>query len=209
MLVVDDGSTDRTRQTAIDAGARVATLPVNCGYGAALQTGFMYSRQEGFSFVAQMDSDGQHLGSFMPAVLEPILAGEADLAIGSRFLNEDGHYEPTIARRVGMEFFGRVASFLMRQPITDPTSGYQAMTSQVAEMYCSEIFPSDYPDADVLVLMHRLGMRIREVPVQMLVGKGPSMHDGHRSIYYVYKMTLSILLNLIRGMKSNPADAGA
>ena len=173
-------------------------MPVNCGYGVALQAGFKYAAREGYDLVAQMDADGQHLARFLPAVLAPIRARTADLVVGSRFLDGDGHYEPSLARKVGMELFGRIASLIMRQPVTDPTSGYQAMNGKVVELFCTGVYPGDFPDADVLVLLHRAGFSVKEVPVQMRTYDGPSMHGGHGSIYYVYKMLLSIGLNLLR-----------
>ena len=203
VLVVNDGSADRTARNALAAGARVLSLPLNCGYGVALQAGFKYAAREGYEFVAQMDADGQHLARFLPDVLGPVSEGEADLVVGSRFLDGDGHYQPSVARKVGMELFGRIASLIMRQPVTDPTSGYQAMNARVVDLFCTAVYPGDFPDADVLVLLHRAGFTIREVPVQMRTYDGPSMHGGHGSIYYVYKMFLSIGLNLLR-----PANSG-
>jgi glycosyltransferase involved in cell wall biosynthesis len=203
ILVVDDGSSDSTATAALRAGARVLRLRLNCGYGVALQAGFKYASRHGYELVAQMDADGQHLGRYLPDVLGPVSSGEADLVVGSRFLDGDGHYQPSVARKVGMELFGRIAALIMRQPVTDPTSGYQAMNAKVVELFCTAVYPSDFPDADVLVLLHRSGFTVAEVPVQMRTYDGPSMHGGHGSIYYVYKMFLSIGLNLFR-----PASSG-
>lgn len=97
-----------------------------------------------------------------------------------------------------MEIFGRIASVVMRQTVTDPTSGYQAMNSRVTRFFCSGVYPTDFPDADVLILLHRSGFRILEVPVRMRMYDGPSMHGGHGSFYYVYKMFLSIFLTMLR-----------
>lgn len=203
VLVVDDGSSDGTGPAASAAGAKVLTLRINCGYGVALQAGYKYAVRHGFDLVAQMDADGQHLAEFLPKMLELVGSGEADLVVGSRFLDGDGHYRPSLARRVGMELFGRVASLAMRQPVTDPTSGYQAMNAKVTRFFCSGVYPTDFPDADVLILLHRSGFRIIEVPVQMRMYDGPSMHGGHGSIYYVYKMFLSILLTMLRPAASS------
>jgi hypothetical protein len=86
----------------------------------------------------------------------------------------------------------------MRQHVSDPTSGYQAMRTEVASFFCSDVYPADYPDADILILLHRSGFRVTEVPVQMEMPTGKSMHAGHKSLYYVYKMFLSILVTLMR-----------
>lgn len=198
VLVVDDGSSDETRSVAASAGATVLALRINCGYGVALQAGYKYAVRHGYELVAQMDADGQHLAEFLPAMLESVKVGESDIVVGSRFLDGDGHYRPSLARRLGMELFGRIASVVMRQPVTDPTSGYQAMNSRVTRFFCSGVYPTDFPDADVLILLHRSGFRVTEVPVRMRMYDGPSMHGGHGSVYYVYKMFLSILLTMLR-----------
>lgn len=198
VLVVDDGSTDGTRHVAAEAGAVVLGLRVNCGYGVALQAGYKFAVRHGYELIAQMDADGQHLAEFLPGMLDLVARGEADLVLGSRFLDGDGHYRPSLARRVGMELFGRIASLVMRQPVTDPTSGYQAMNARVTRFFCSGVYPTDFPDADVLILLHRSGFRVKEVPVKMRMYDGPSMHGGHGSVYYVYKMFLSIFLTMLR-----------
>jgi glycosyltransferase involved in cell wall biosynthesis len=198
VLVVDDGSADATADVAARAGARVLRLPVNSGYGVALQTGYKYAVRHGYRIVAQMDADGQHRAGFMPELLHHVERGEADIVIGSRFLDNDGHYQPSRARKIGMGIFSRMASRIMRQHVSDPTSGYQVMRIDVARFFCTDVYPADYPDADILILLHRSGFRVAEVGVQMRMPTGKSMHSGHRSLYYVYKMLLSILVTLLR-----------
>jgi len=207
VLTVDDGSKDGTRDQAMEAGVKVLSHPFNLGYGIALQTGYKYALTKGFEIVVQMDGDGQHDPSFLPDLLAVIQKGEADIAIGSRFLpvkgkgggSEHPPYRPPFLRRLGMKFFGTIASLLIRQKITDPTSGFQAMNRRVLEWVSSDTFPFDYPDADVIIMLHRAGFRIREVPVQMFENVGKkSMHSGWKPLYYVFKMCLSILVTLMR-----------
>jgi glycosyltransferase involved in cell wall biosynthesis len=198
VLVVDDGSSDDTSQAARRAGAAVIRLPVNLGYGAALQTGYKWAVRRGCQLVGQLDADGQHSPEHLPAMFEKLRHEQADVVIGSRFLDRDGHYRPSAARKVGIALFSRVASVIMRQHITDPTSGLQVMRLPVARFFCTEVYPSDYPDADILILLHRSGFQVREVAVQMSPPPGKSMHSGHRSLYYMYKMWLSILVTLLR-----------
>jgi glycosyltransferase involved in cell wall biosynthesis len=198
VLVIDDGSADATAASARAAGAKVLRLPVNSGYGVALQSGYKYAVRHEYGTVAQMDADGQHRAEFMPQLLMRVEDGSADIVIGSRFLDGDGHYQPSRARRIGMGMFSRMASRIMRQHVTDPTSGYQVMRIDVARFFCSDVYPADYPDADILILLHRSGFRVAEVGVQMRMPTGKSMHSGHRSLYYVYKMLLSILVTLLR-----------
>lgn len=198
ILVVDDGSSDATSVAARREGAAVLCLPVNLGYGAALQAGYKWAVRRGYEMVGQLDADGQHSPEYLPAMLEKLHSEQADVVIGSRFLDRDGHYQPSAARKVGIALFSRVASLIMRQHITDPTSGLQVMRLPVAMFFCTEVYPSDYPDADILILLHRSGFRVREMAVQMSPPLGKSMHSGHRSIYYMYKMWLSILVTLLR-----------
>lgn len=198
ILVVDDGSADETADRAASAGAHVLRLPLNSGYGAALQAGYKYATRARYGVVAQMDADGQHSASFLPRLLEELESTGADVIIGSRFLDRDGHYTPSMARKLGMGIFGRLASMLMRQHVSDPTSGYQVLRISVARFFCTDVYPADYPDADILVLLHRSGFRVREVGVQMKMPSGKSMHSGHRSLYYVYKMALSMFVTVLR-----------
>lgn len=198
ILVVDDGSSDGTSLAARRAGATTVCLPVNLGYGAALQTGYKWAVRQGYTLVGQLDADGQHSPEHLPAMFEKLDNEQADVVIGSRFLDGDGHYRPSAARKFGIALFSRVASLIMRQNITDPTSGLQVMRLPVARFFCTEVYPSDYPDADILILLHRSGFSVREVAVQMGPPPGKSMHSGHRSFYYMYKMWLSILVTLLR-----------
>jgi glycosyltransferase involved in cell wall biosynthesis len=164
----------------------------------ALQSGYKYAVRHGYGTVAQMDADGQHKARYMPELLELLRTGQADIVIGSRFLDGDGHYQPSRARKIGMGIFSRMASRIMRQHVSDPTSGYQVMRIDVARFFCTDVYPADYPDADILILLHRSGFRVAEVGVQMRMPTGKSMHSGHRSLYYVYKMLLSILVTMLR-----------
>lgn len=198
VLVVDDGSADETSREAREAGAIVVRLPVNSGYGAALQTAYKYAVRGGYDLVGQIDADGQHRAEYLPVMIEALGGGGADVVIGSRFLDRDGHYTPSAARKVGIALFSRLATLLTRRHITDPTSGFQVMRISVARFFCTDVYPADYPDADILVLLHRSGFDVAEVPVQMRPSPGVSMHSGHRSLYYVYKMLLSLLVTMLR-----------
>ena len=198
ILVVNDGSSDRTEQRALAGGAKVISHPFNMGYGVALQTGYKYARKYGFDYVLQMDGDGQHNPQYLRALLTGLKEGKVDVVIGSRFLREGGYHVPLL-RRMGMLLFGFIASRISGQKITDPTSGYQALGRRVIEFYTHDAFPGDYPDADVLVMLHRAGLRVQEVPVAMRPNSnGRSMHSGLKPLYYIYKMLLSIGLNLMR-----------
>ena len=198
VLVIDDGSGDQTAAEAADAGAILLSLPVNSGYGAALQTGYEFGVRNGYGIVGQIDADGQHRAEYLLEMLMALEEQGADVIIGSRFLNRDGHYRPSLARAVGIGLFARITSLITHQHVSDPTSGFQLMRIDVARFFCSDVYPTDYPDADILILLHRAGYRVREVAVQMRPSPGKSMHSGLSSPYYVIKMILSILVTLLR-----------
>jgi glycosyltransferase involved in cell wall biosynthesis len=185
----------------------VASHAVNLGYGTALQTGYRYALRHGYAAVLQLDADGQH----DPASIPPLVAAleRADVVVGSRFL-EPGSYRPPPSRRAGMWLFGRVASWLCRQRVTDPTSGFQAISREALRFYAHERYPVDFPDADVLAMVARSGLRLAEVPVRMLASPGgKSMHSGVlKPLYYVMRMTLALLLVPLRRERRPGGEAG-
>jgi glycosyltransferase involved in cell wall biosynthesis len=176
----------------------VVSHPFNLGYGVAIQTGYKFALQKNYDFVVQMDGDGQHDPAYIPDLLAPVMAGDTDFALGSRFLGEES-YSPSLVRQVGMAIFCRIVSMLIGERITDSTSGFQAFNNRVIGFFTSEVFPCDYPDADMLLTLHRADFRIREVPVRMYASAtGKSMHTGLKPLYYIFKMLLSILVTLLR-----------
>jgi len=200
VLVVDDGSADATADEARAAGAVVAIHAVNLGYGAALQTGYRYALRHGYDAVLQLDADGQHAPESIPRLVEAL--ERADVVVGSRFL-EEGSYRPPLARRLGIWLFGRVGSLLSGRRLTDPTSGYQAISREALQFYAHERYPADYPDADVLAMGVRAGLRLEEVPVVMRASPdGKSMHGGlWKPLYYVFRMSLALFMVPLRSEK--------
>jgi glycosyltransferase involved in cell wall biosynthesis len=192
VLVVDDGSCDDTAGASRRHGAHVVSHVFNLGYGAALQTGYKIAERGGYAFVVQMDADGQHDPSDVPLLLEPLVSGRADVAIGSRFVAPTG-YRMDVARSAGRVFFQRLLRAVGGPHIADPTSGFQALTRPAFRFCCEDFFPPDFPDIDVLLTLHRRGFRLLEVPVEMAPNPAehPSMHGGMRAVYYAYKMLLS------------------
>ncbi|MCC7354182.1 MAG: glycosyltransferase family 2 protein [Anaerolineae bacterium] len=199
IVVVDDCSRDGTARAARAASAIVLRHPVNLGDGAARQTGFKYAQQGNYDWVVQLDGDGQHRPESIPHLLAPILDGSADLVIGSRFLGAEG-YQVQASRRLGQFLFGAIASLVTRQQITDPTSGFRALSRKVVNYFCTDVYPQQYPDADVLITAYYAGFRLKEVPAQMRQSTtGQTIHRGLRPLYYIYKMGLSIFVTLLRG----------
>jgi glycosyltransferase involved in cell wall biosynthesis len=203
ILVVNDGSLDDTASVAQNAGAEVITLPFNLGYGVALQTGYKYALEKGYEYLLQMDGDGQHDPAYIHDLLKAVKSGETDVAIGSRFSSKgtNGTYRAGVLKRIVMKLFALITSALIRQRITDATTGYQAMNRRVLKFCVRDLYPVDFPDADVLLMLYRAGFRIKEVPVVMHQSKNTKpMHHGIVPLYYVFKMFLSIFVELLRAM---------
>lgn len=198
ILVINDGSTDSTAAVASASGAVVVSHAFNMGYGVAIQSGYKYACSNDYDFIVQIDGDGQHDPSCIPVLLKPVIEGKVDFTLGSRFLGES-NYRPHWARSLGMYLFNKLVSWQTRQQITDSTSGYQAFNRDVIRFFTSEAFPNDYPDADVLMTLHRAGFTITEIPVRMFSNTtGKSMHSGIKPLYYVFKMFLAISVILLR-----------
>jgi glycosyltransferase involved in cell wall biosynthesis len=194
IIVIDDGSSDDTAQKAKGAGAIVLSHSANLGYGAALKTGFTFVlRYCKEPFIMTFDADGQHDPAYLEALLDPLRKGEADYGIGSRFLSGETSGTPA-ARKIGSKVFSIATSILTRQKITDPTSGMLALTRNVAKIFASKFFPLDFPDADVLIMLSRMGYSLKEVPVRMRPARrAGSMHAGiFKPAYYILKMSVSM-----------------
>lgn len=197
IVVVDDGSTDHTADVARERGARVVRLPFNLGIGGAVQTGFRYAWEHDFDVAVRVDGDGQHDPSELDAVLAPVLAGEADVAVGSRFIGGAG-YRSSRSRRIGIRLLAFAVSALTRQRITDPTSGFQAANRRGIRLFAAD-YPHDYPEAEAAVMVSRHALRLREVPVAMRAREsGRSSITAVQSVYYMVKVVLAIFVALFR-----------
>jgi glycosyltransferase involved in cell wall biosynthesis len=197
ILVIDDGSKDGTFAEASRAGATVVSLPYNLGIGGAVQTGYQYAHENGFDVAVQVDGDGQHDPRDIPSLLEPILAGKADLVIGTRFRG-DRIYRASFARRIGIRILSAVVSLMVRQRVTDPTSGFRAANKRAIRLFAVD-YPRDYPEAEANVVVHRHGMRMAEVPVAMRTRSGGrSSITIFRSVYYMVKVCLALLISMFR-----------
>jgi glycosyltransferase involved in cell wall biosynthesis len=167
LVVIDDGSTDRTAAVAAAAGANVLTLPFNLGIGGAVQTGYQYALEKGFDLAVQVDGDGQHDPGEIASLLEPILDGQADMVVGTRFATAGG-YRGTRVRRVGIRLFAAIVSLIVRARVTDTTSGFRAVNRKAIRLFAAD-YPPDYPEAEATVLLARHKLRMVEVPMQMRV----------------------------------------
>lgn len=198
ILVIDDGSRDATAQEARAAGGMVVSLPFNLGIGAAVQTGFQYAQSHQYEMAVQIDGDGQHDASFLEKIVEPLRSDEADMVVGSRFLEKSGGYRSSFSRRVGINFFVHLINALTGVKVNDPTSGYRAYNKKMISLF-SEYYPHDFPEPEAIVVTQQAGGRIVEIPVVMRAREaGSSSIRYFKTLYYMVKVTLAILLHMIR-----------
>ena len=199
VLIIDDGSRDRTREIAINGGIKTLAHPFNMGYGVTIQTGYKYAVRYDYDVVVQFDGDGQH----DPRSIKPLLAAleelDADVVIGSRFL-KGGGYDAPFVRKIGIRFFSEIASFITGQEFTDSTSGLQTLNKRAFTFFSKmDNFPYDYPDADTIITLCFAGFKVREIPVLMHDRmKGQSMSSGLKTLVYVTKMLIAIFITLIK-----------
>jgi glycosyltransferase involved in cell wall biosynthesis len=197
IVVVDDGSVDRTAAAAAGKGAQVVRLPFNLGIGGAVQTGFRFAFENGFQLAVRVDGDGQHDPAELPKLLEPVLAGEADIVVGSRFAARGG-YRSSRSRRVGITILARVVSLLVRQRVTDPTSGFQALNRHAIALFAAD-YPHDYPEVEATVMVFKHRLRLKEVPVRMRERvAGRSSIGALAAVYYMIKVLLAIVVAMFR-----------
>ncbi len=200
VLVVNDGSRDRTLRVARDRGVKVLDLPFNLGIGGAVQAGFLYARQNDFDVAVQFDGDGQHVAGEIKKLIEPLEAGRADLVIGSRFLNP-GDYRAPVFRKLGIGIFSFVLSRILGMEVTDSTSGFRAANRGVIEFFARN-YPDDYPEVESLVLLHRMNLRMVEVSTAMRDRTGGrSSITPIRSVYYMTKVLMAIFIDLMKKVR--------
>jgi glycosyltransferase involved in cell wall biosynthesis len=197
LLVVNDGSTDRTARVARAAGAKVLTLPYNLGVGGAMRAGFKYAYRHHYDRAIQVDADGQH----DPRDIELVLAGldEANISIGARFAQR-GSYRVQGPRKWAMAFLAFVVSRLAHTKLTDVTSGFRAADRVAIAQYC-EHYPTEYlgDTVDSLVVAIRSGLTVRQVPVEMRARQaGKPSNNPAKSAIYLLRSVLALVIALTR-----------
>jgi len=197
ILVVDDGSHDATAAVAREHGACVVSLPFNLGIGGAVQTGYRYAHAHGFDVAVQVDGDGQHDPGELHMLLAPLVRGEADMVVGSRFAGGPA-YDASFARRLGMRVFARTVSLIVGRRVTDTTSGFRAVNRRGIALFAAD-YPHDYPEVEAIVLLVKHRFRLEEVPVEMRPrASGRSSITAARSVYYMVKVLLAVFVGLFR-----------
>jgi len=198
IVVVDDGSTDRSAQIAQRAGVAVLRHPFNLGIGGAVQSGFQYAQENGYDFMAQVDGDGQHRADQLQVLIASMSEDPSiDMVCGSRFLTDSGYPAP-ISRRTGIHLFSQLLSRIVGQRVSDPTSGFRLYNRRAINLFARD-YPHDYPEVEAVLMVHWHRLRMCEVPVQMLQrGGGVSSCRSGKSIYYMIKVLLAIFIGMAR-----------
>jgi glycosyltransferase involved in cell wall biosynthesis len=198
IIVINDGSTDDTAELARSAGADVLQMPFNVGIGGAVQAGFVYAKENGYRYMVQVDGDGQHEPQEIEKLLEAMAADPAlDVVCGSRFVTP-GEYLAPISRRTGIHVFAFLLSRIVRQTVTDPTSGFRLYNRRAIDLF-SRDYPHDYPEVEAVLMLHHHRLAMAEVPVRMFErGGGRSSISSGKSAYYMIKVLLALFVGLLR-----------
>ncbi len=197
ILVINDASTDDTSVVAKKCNVVVADLPVNLGIGGAVQTGYLYAYYNDYDIAIQVDGDGQHNPEFISEMIEPIINKNADLVIGSRFIEYKG-FQSSFLRRIGIRLLQIVLLLITKKNITDPTSGFRACNKEIISIF-AKTYPSDYPEPESVATIVRKGYKIIEIPVIMNERNGgESSIKSFKSIYYMVKVSLAIMFDKIK-----------
>ncbi len=196
-IVVNDCSTDHTRRICEENHYPHINLPINLGIGGAVQTGYLYAWENGYDTAVQVDGDGQHDPSFLETMLQVLRQEQASMVIGSRFIRKEG-FQSSFTRRMGIHYFTRLIHLLTGKTITDPTSGLRLVNRDVIELFARH-YPKDYPEPESTVCVLRHRKKVVEIPVIMRERTGgvSSISPG-KSIYYMIKVSLAILIEWLR-----------
>ncbi|MCY1526288.1 Undecaprenyl-phosphate mannosyltransferase [compost metagenome] len=196
-LVVNDCSKDRTLQVARDHGVKVLDLPNNLGIGGAVQSGICYAKRNYFDMAVQVDGDGQHPPAELPKLLQAMEQEQADMVIGSRFIENEG-FRSSFMRRIGIRYFFNLNMLLTGNRIYDSTSGFRLMGERAIALGADH-YPDDYPEPESLIIFSRAGLKIVETPVRMSHRRGGKSSIGSfLSLYYGIKVTIGMLFSFIR-----------
>ena len=205
VLVVDDASTDGTKDIVKKYGFPVVRHVYNLGYGSGLQSGYKYAVRKGYQYVVQMDADGQHDACNIPVLYRALTSGDEegnmpDIVIGSRFMDGSTPYRVSAVKKFAIRLFVLMIYLGTGKKYTDPTSGLQGLSRRAVKYYSHYgNFDDRYPDANMIMQMTLLGYRLREVPAVMHYRTvGVSMHSGLKPMIYMFRMFFSIMAVLIR-----------
>ena len=196
-IVVNDGSRDQTAKICREKGYNLLDLPVNLGLAGCFQAGMKYAWNKGYGYAIQFDGDGQHDAAYLERMAQELAETESDMVIGSRFIEKEG-FQSSGLRRIGIRYFSVLIWMLTGRKVTDPTSGMRMVNRDVMQIYAGS-YPKDYPEPESVMAVLRMGKKVTEIPVVMKERReGISSIGGFRSVYYMIKVTLAILMERLR-----------
>lgn len=199
-VIINDCSKDNTAQICKEHGFNFISLPINLGIGGGMQTGYKYAVENDYDIAIQFDGDGQHNAEYIKDLIKPIEAGEVDLVIGSRFINKEG-FQTSFMRRLGINVLCGVLRLCGKVKISDATSGFRAASRPVIEFF-SNYYAQDYPEPESIIAASVSGFKVKEVPVIMNERTaGVSSISSFKSVYYMIKVTLAILIYKLVGKR--------
>lgn len=214
VLVVDDGSRDRTAEAAAATGAMVCRLPYNLGVGGAMRAGYRYAIRGGYDVAVQIDADGQHDPSYVAALLDQLATGDgggADLVIGARFAGEGDPYKVSLLRRLAMRLLAGTLSRMAKTRLTDVTSGFRVANRRAIAVFAAH-YPAEYlgDTVESMVIAIRAGCTVTQVPVQMRVRQGgQASQTPFRAALYLCRAVVALSLALVRRWPDVPAPEEA
>lgn len=206
VLVVDDGSTDRTADVAREHGAQVHSLGANKGLRVGIATGYRWALDHDYAYCGRVDADGQHPPRELARLLALVRGGECDVAVGSRFVSGDGYepyrYRPSTARRFGTAVLRRAMKLVLGRPFGDATSGLYAVNAKALPIL-AETFTSGAPEVEALIRVAAAGLQLREVPVTMEErASGESKLRGSKAVKLVLTVTGTLIAaHLVRSRR--------
>lgn len=196
-VVINDCSKDSTLKLCLENEINVINLPINLGIGGAVQTGYKYAMQNGYDYAVQVDGDGQHDPAYLKAMYDAIVAENADMVIGSRFIEKEG-FQSYVIRRLGIRYFTLLIKILTGKLITDPTSGLRVINKEIINKFARE-YPRDYPEPESVVSLLKDMKKVVEVPVVMRERQsGRSSISIKAGIYYMIKVSIAMIVERIR-----------
>lgn len=192
-IIINDCSTDNTKEICVEHGFHYIDLPINQGIGGAVQTGYLYAAENGYDIAVQVDGDGQHNPEFLGQMAEVLQRDQADMVIGSRFIERKG-FQSSATRRIGIRYFTGLIKIMTGKKITDPTSGLRMVGRDVIQIFAKS-YPRDYPEPESVVDILCKNKKVEEIPVLMRERQGgvSSIRMG-KSVYYMIKVSLAIIL---------------
>lgn len=192
-VIVNDGSTDKTREVCLKNNFNLIDLVTNLGIGGCMQTGYQYAQKKGYKYVVQFDGDGQHNAKYIKDIYQKLKNKNLDMVIGSRFIEGNG-FKSSFSRRIGIKFFRFLIYLISKKKITDPTSGFRIFNKNVISEFCN-YYPEDYPEPESIVylLKHKYLLDDEAVTMNERIG-GVSSINFFKAVYYMIKVSLSILL---------------